>query len=250
MVFSFVASTFILLSILGGLPFAAADGGIRGETVQSRQLNPNYSQNGKNKAITMWWVIFNNPAACQTPFACAVADVGAAVGGNSNPAQIGVAFATGGVTDKKGFLRLVASTYTAKDGELDLVQDDSVVPPDGVGSTTPHYTFGSPTNLKTVYNAPGQAQVAIVIRTHGQAADDTGDLLAQLTRFTEGLCDQNGCADIGLAAFGDVVSDGYYSSSIGCFPPSCGNPGQLDAAIPENTATLIRTGDALQVVDV
>lgn len=31
---------------------------------------------------------------------------------NPNPAQIGLAYAKGGVTDKKGFLRLVASTVT------------------------------------------------------------------------------------------------------------------------------------------
>ncbi len=62
-------------------------------------------------AYTMWWVVFNNPAACNGgPTGCSAADVGAVVasGGTENPAQAAVLRAAGGVAGPNGQLSLAS----------------------------------------------------------------------------------------------------------------------------------------------
>ena len=60
-------------------------------------------------AYTMWWVVFNNPAACNGgPSGCSAADVGAVVasGGQNNPAEATVLRADAGVAGPNGKLDL------------------------------------------------------------------------------------------------------------------------------------------------
>jgi len=72
--------------------------------MRTSQLRPGH-------AYTVWWVVFNNPNAC-TPAegGCGVDDVVGVVmsGGQTNPAGIGVLYATGGLSSHDGRLNFAA----------------------------------------------------------------------------------------------------------------------------------------------
>jgi hypothetical protein len=55
---------------------------------------------------TMWWVVFNHPEECIG--GCDGADVGAALGGNGNPAGIGILYAAGRIAGGTGKLSIGA----------------------------------------------------------------------------------------------------------------------------------------------
>ena len=112
-------------------------------------------------AYTVWWVLFNNPAACATA-PCKGSDL-------SNPETVGmVGYATGGVVEASGQAHFEA-TLTMGDNSIALDNGD-----------------GFPFEL--VEPAPGlinpmRAEIHAVVRTHGTAL---GDPTEQLTTFGGG----------------------------------------------------------------
>lgn len=204
---------------------------------------------GGKQAVSLWWIIFNNPDACLTnPGAveqCGEVDVfGAAYvasldAGEPNPiliapnleAELGVIYATGGVTESNGKIRLAASIYrSAADVALDLSSGPNVVDPLG---------------LQRAFENP-LAEVHGVVRTHGPAAPG-GDDIIQITNFLEGFCSDltlgfeagpRTCADVQFAIFapGESGADDVFEFGS---PPE-----QVNGA----TAYLFRNGDMLQMI--
>ncbi|MEE9328617.1 MAG: hypothetical protein V3V30_00655 [Parvularculaceae bacterium] len=130
-----------------------------GYTYSARNLQPNSS-------YTNWFVAFNNPKSCFTPCACGLEDL-------ENPAaNVGVYYATGRVSD--AYRQAIFMSETDY-GELPTGDDQ--VPFDLLT-----------TAVKT------RAEVHLVIRTHGLAAQDEGLREDQLTSFNKG-CGPDGCVD-------------------------------------------------------
>jgi len=222
------------------------------------------SKGKAERAVTMWWVLFNKPSACITnpegPVKCGIADVmGNAQGGTNDP-KIAIINASGGISDSKtGFLRLAAALYKTDSCALDLEADNG------------HYVWGGPAPL---YNgssfgycpADGEVtEVHIVLRDHGPVV--TENKIKQLTTFTDPSCSQaeaggsNLCVDIGAVGFPPMSEDGLMTKDIGhfpVFPPGCADaeesPCEKNVEMVQlmaemgNEVTLVRTGDALQVV--
>ena len=197
-------------------------------------------------AVTLWWLFFNNPDACVTnPGAseqCGEVDVfGEAylesiANGSPDPspispnpnAKLAVLYATGGVTDFRGKIRLVASAYrSASDVSLSL--GPNVVDPLGLGRA-----FENP-----------DAEVHLVLRDHGRRVQ--GGVIAQITNFLEPFCSDplllfysgpNTCQDVQFAVFGPGESG---SDSVFAF----GNPPKR---VRRASAYLFRNGDMIQAV--
>lgn len=197
-------------------------------------------------AVTLWWVIFNDPEACTAnPGAvekCGAVDVFGApylesiAKGAPDPsliapnlaAKVAVIYATGGVTDRRrGDLRLTASIFRSPDVPLKLSGPQSIDP------------FG----LGTGYVAKG-AEVHLVVRDHGRARP--WSVLAQTTNFLDPFCSDpslgytsgpNLCQDIQFAVFapGESGQDAVYSVADG-------------QPVRRATAQMFRQGDVLQAV--
>jgi len=198
------------------------------------------------RAVTLWWLFFNNPAECLTnpgaPEQCGEVDVfgeayleSVAMGSpdpslispNTN-ARLAVVYATGGTTDVRGRIRLVASAYRgAPDVPLSL--GPNVVDPLGLG--------------RALENP--DAEVHLVLRDHGRVV--RGGLIAQITNFLEPFCSDpllmfysgpNTCRDVQFAVFGPGESG---ADSVFAFgdPPN---------RIRRASAHLFRNGDMLQAV--
>ena len=197
-------------------------------------------------AVTLWWLFFNNPDACVTnpggSEQCGEADIfGEAylesiANGSPDPslispnpnAKLAVLYATGGVTDFRGKIRLVASAYkSASDVSLSL--GPNVVDPLGLGRA-----FENP-----------DAEVHLVLRDHGRVV--RGGLITQITNFLEPFCSDplllfysgpNTCQDVQFAVFGPGESG---SASVFAF----GNPPKR---VRRASAYLFRNGDMIQAV--
>jgi hypothetical protein len=220
------------------------------------------------RSVTMWWIIFNNPDECTGGYAdsglkCGLSDVMGAASSTENNAMISIFHATGGVSNKKGYLRLTATLYRTST-PLDLTSD-----------ADNHYLWGGPQSLYSGNKAFGyspvgdkDAEVHVVFHDHGPPAEDKEDLLKQLTRFNDPLCGQNDgqntCVDVGVAAFPIMSNDGTISAAISgfpMFPDGCVETGdctEMERAVQlsaydnydDNSAFLIRSGggDSIQVV--
>lgn len=196
-------------------------------------------------AVTMWWLFYNNPDACiSDPHAdserCGPEDVfgqdflDSVANGSPDPslispntaAGLGVVYATGGLTDRRGRITMTASAYLSN-GALSLV-GDNIVDPMGLGTG-----FENP-----------NAEVHVVIRDHGPAVD--GQLVTQISNFLEPNCSDpvflfeagpNLCQDLQFAVFGpdeegsDAVFDFSHSD-----------------VVRGAQATLQRNGDMVQVI--
>ncbi|MFT4937333.1 MAG: hypothetical protein ACI88A_000347 [Paraglaciecola sp.] len=164
-------------------------------------------------AVTLWWLFYNNPDACisdphggsercgiQDVFGQAFLDSEAA--GTPDPslispniaAGLGVVYATGGVTDRRGRITLSASAYLSN-GMLSLSPDegDTMVDPMGLG---------------TAFENTG-AEVHLVVRDHGPVI--AGQVVTQISNFLEPNCSDprylfeagpNLCQDVQFAVFG------------------------------------------------
>ena len=157
-------------------------------------------------AVTLWWVIFNEPEQCVTsPEAaakCGGVDIfgqayldsvanGAPDPGLISPnleAGLAVVYATGGITSPWGRVRLVASLYQGASGE-DL--------PDTV----------DPMNLNRALTSSA-AEVHLVMRDHGRR--HRSDYDAQISAFLDPYCSDpnllyfagpNLCQDVQFAVF-------------------------------------------------
>jgi len=222
------------------------------------------SKQEAERAVTMWWVLFNKPSNCITnpdgPVQCGVPDIMENAQGGTNDPKIAIINASGGISDSTGFLRLAAALYKTSSCALELEADNG------------QYVWGGPPPL---YEGRGSSfgycpvngevtEVHIVMRDHGPV---TADKIKQLTTFTDPSCSQAGaggsnlCVDIGAVGFPPMSEDGLMTKDIGHFPkfpPGCADAEdspcdknvemiQLMAGMG-NEVTLVQTGDALQVV--
>ena len=199
-----------------------------------------------SRAITMWWLFFNNPDGCVTnpgaPEQCGEVDVfgeaylESVANGSPDPslikpnsnASLSVTYATGGVTDNRGRIRLVASAYrSAPDVRLSL--GPNVV---------------DPLDLGRALENPN-AEVHLVLRDHGRAV--RVGVIEQITNFLEPFCSDplllfysgpNTCKDVQFAVFGPGESG---SDSVYAF-------GDPPKRIRRASAHLFRNGDMVQAV--
>lgn len=199
------------------------------------------------RAITLWWVIFNNPDACVANQGgveqCGEADVfgqayvDSVANGTPDPsliapnldAGVAVLYASGGATTRTGRIRLVASMYRSADGGgLDI----------GSGET-----FVDPLGLGTAFENPN-AEIHLVARDHGPQIP--GELHAQILNFLDPHCSDpllgwyagpNTCQDVQFAVFAPTESgtDAIVKAADG-------------TAMPFAQATLIRNGDMVQAI--
>lgn len=186
-------------------------------------LADHHDNPGFSRAVTVWWLVFNNPAACtENPGGlerCGPNDVfGPAYvesleNGAPDPAliapnlaaQIGVVFATGGTTNAQGWIRLVGAIYrSAPGGGLDI----------GSGNIV------DPLALGRGYENPN-AEVHLVVRDHGKAHPNRTELRSQILNFLEPYCSDpnldyfagpNLCRDAQFAQFapGETGTDGVF----------------------------------------
>lgn len=198
------------------------------------------------RAVTLWWLFFNNPDGCVTnPGAveqCGEIDVfgeayieSVAMGSpdpgliSPNPeARLGVVYATGGVTNSEGRIRLVASAYRSA-ADVPLTLGPNVVDPLGLGRAFENV----------------DAEVHLVVRDHGRKVG--GELITQVTNFLEPFCSDplllffsgpNICQDVQFAVFGPAESGADSVLAFGASP----------TPVPRARAYLFRNGDMVQAV--
>jgi len=232
--------------------------------VTTKSKKGKQSNKSAERVVTMWWVLFNKPSACITdpggPVQCGVPDIMENAQGGTNAPKIAIMNASGGISNKSGFLRVAAALYKTDSCALDLEADNG------------QYVWGGPAPLydrrdSSFGYCPWNGEVTevhIVMRDHGPVTENK---IQQLTTFTDPSCAEaeeggsNLCVDIGAVGFPPLSEDGLMTKDIGHFPkfpPGCAAAGedpceeevemiQLQAG-SGNMVTLIRTGDALQVV--
>ena len=116
---------------------------------------------------TAWWVAFNRPRECFTPYACGAVDL------DNAAAKVGVFFAAGRLTDAYG-----QASFAAQVDYGELPEGEDQVP--------------NPARANPV--EPG-AEIHILLRAHGPALEDPEALEAQLTQLNGG-CPPNTCANV------------------------------------------------------
>jgi len=210
------------------------------------------SSKSAERAVTLWWVLFNKPSECAGN-GCDMNDVMSNAGEGSNYPQVSIVHAAGGISDERGFLRMTSTIYKTKEPGLNLENNN-------------RYVWGGP----LVFNIGGsrgycpaegeETEVHLVVRDHGPV---TGNKLDQITMFTDPSCAARGgsnlCLDIGYVAIqgeGNVLTKdiGHFPM----FPPDCSTQPEIGCSAEEeaiqlsagmgNQVTFIRTGDAVQVV--
>ena len=199
----------------------------------------------QSHALTLWWVIFNNPDACLgNPGAaeqCGPVDVfgqdflDSVAEGAPNPgllapnlaSEIAVVYATGGATDPRTGRILMAASIYRTDTEQDL-GGSQVVDPMGLGKTL----------------TSRDAEIHLVVRDHGRVDQD--GLIAQISNFLEPYCSDpvllfeggdNTCRDIQFAIFapGETGQDSVHRMHNG-------------STMYRSAAYLFRQGDVVQAI--
>lgn len=196
-------------------------------------------------AVTVWWVIFNEPDQCfgnpDESANCTALDVfGPAylesrANGTPDPTLItpnlaarpAMIYATGGKTDNRGRVRLTASIFVSPAGEyLDL--------PPGV----------DPLGLGTAFESEN-AEIHLIVRDHGRAHPT--DLVTQITNLVDPYCSDpnilyyagpNVCHDEQFAVFGTGESG---EDSVYAFA-------DMSRALPRARAVMLRGRDSVRVV--
>jgi len=211
----------------------------------------------RERVLTMWWVLFNKPNKCEGgkgEVKCGISDIMENNEGGTNKPEISIIHASGGISDKRGFIRMTSTLYKSQCA-LKLGPNDSG-----------QYTFGGPSSFSTDTSLgycpsdTATTEVHLVIRDHGTPTDD---ILLQMTRFTDPSCKQvdgpNTCADIGTTGFPQMKKDDTVKNDVVRFPrfpigcAIAGNCTRIEEAIQlqsedSNEVTIIRVGDSLQVV--
>ena len=204
-----------------------------------------YINKHRPHAVTLWWVIFNNPNECVSnpsrPEKCGEQDVfgkaylDSVAANEPNPAlitpnmaaEIAVLYATGGTTNRRnGRVRLTASIY--KSPNLLTFSGNQIIDPLGLGTGW--------------HNA--DAEIHLVVRDHGRVRRE--GLITQISNFIEPYCSdprllyqsgRNICQDIQFAVFapGETGQDQVVRFA--------------DGRIQSNAAAyLFRQGDAIQAI--
>ena len=136
----------------------------------------NISEVPTKSAVTVWWVIFNNPSACTTApgedIACGSGDL---ANEDAEPAAI---WAAGGVSSEEGKLHLTAGLYRTADPLENL---DAEIDFKG---------------LQRGWTSP-EAEIHLVVRSHGQAITEDDGYLEQISNFND---DFGGCCENQQAA--------------------------------------------------
>ena len=125
-------------------------------------------------AVTMWWVVFNNPAGCTPPF-CGTDDDFTEEGIIN--AQIAVGNATGNVVKSNGTLEL--------GGALRKMENDDH-----------QILFGAGFGVYLLTVDPDDAEVHLVVQNHGQGRG--GKKLREQLTFFEANCTPS-CQDVQFA---------------------------------------------------
>ena len=200
------------------------------------------------RAVTLWWVIFNDPDECSANPGgmeqCGAVDVfgeaflASIASGAPDPsliapnldAGLAVLYATGGITDATGGITLAASIYRSTGGQpLQIPNAGAIADPLGLGSGL--------TNQ--------DAEIHLVVRDHGRRM--RGGETMQISSFLDPYCSdpnllyfagENVCADAQFAIFapGEEGSDAIVTATSA--------PEQVDGA----SAYLVRNGDAIQAI--
>ncbi len=145
---------------------------------------------GEPTALTVWWVVFNQPANCATS-PCGEPDL-------FNPTtQASAFYATGGLTRDEGRVMFVASLYETVPGRFQSIDANTSL-------------LGGPGLLDA-----RKAEIWAVVRSHGPALFDVpGAVRDQITGFLDPNCQDlggpNECADIQIAIH-QPVSGGWLS---------------------------------------
>ena len=145
-----------------------------------------------------------------------------------NPdAKIGLFYATGGLSDDEGFIRLVASTLKTKP----------------VVSLEPGM---DPLGLKRGFRQQG-AEIHLVVRSHGDALSD--DYTPQITNLLDPYCKDPLLGYEGAEFNGNVCTD----VQAAVFAPGTDGEGELfyfadQAPVPNGKVQLFRRDDGLQAV--
>lgn len=124
----------------------------------------------RGDATTVWFVVFNEPWNCSDD-ECGEDDVMAAF--NGNPAKVGVHFGTGHVAGGADF----NAAASLKEGDMSGVL----------------FGYGLMDSMA--------AEIHLVVRSHGPAANLTGPELADALHSVDGGCDTNTCGDPQFAVF-------------------------------------------------
>lgn len=135
-----------------------------------------------NHAVTLWWVIFNNPDACDGP--CGGHDLFADVAAHRmgdwrfdqiEAAEISIVGGWGAVANPSGRLK------------LDATLPEGTPPGQILVGKNPTFPFPSaPGPVDGLTNAEG-AHFLLILHDHGPAHDDP-DLLAEQLNFLRGAC--------------------------------------------------------------
>merc|ERR1712160_138895 len=136
---------------------------------------PRYS---RERAVTMWWVLFNKPSEClhgADGALCGMKDVMTNANNVDNPAWISIVHAAGGKSEYWGDLTLTSTIYKTK-------QSLNLADPEG------GYVWGGPpafNNPETRGYFPAtneETEVHLVFRDHGPPSFS---YLEQITTFTD-----------------------------------------------------------------
>ena len=163
------------------------------------------------EALTLWWVVFNNPEACDGP--CDGTDLG-------NPAvEPSVLYSSGRVAARNGRATLIGSVYEASRG----YQDEIIAGPGLIDAD--------------------KAEIHMVVRSHGPRIKAIE--LEQITQFLDPGCvdlgGPNECRDIQFSIH--LPGEDHSQTGVFWFPDL--NDG---AAVPNATSDLFRQSGGLRVV--
>lgn len=140
-------------------------------TLEATGLNP-------GDAVTLWWVVFNNPAGC-TPPMCGDDEFDDPTGQKLIDAEVAVANATGNVVKSDGTLEFGATLdQGANDPEHQVVFNAAF---DGAAVLTAE---------------PANAEIHLVVQSHGQGRG--GKKLREQLAYLEANCTP-ACADVQFA---------------------------------------------------
>jgi hypothetical protein len=130
---------------------------------------------GAQTAVTVWWVVFNQPQNCATT-PCSLADL------FEPSVEASIFWATGALVPAGGQVSFVASAYETSAGFADVDPVTSLIGGPGLGDSR-------------------RAEIHVVVRSHGEALE--GLETRQITQFLEPGCQDLGgpnvCEDIQVA---------------------------------------------------